>query len=63
MAIGMTLEDAAAEYGRRVAVKLFEGRKGHGGGPCSRRVLGPADLAAIAAAAFQAGATVAKRKA
>lgn len=46
----------AEAFGRRNAAKLFEGRKGHGGGPCSYRSLRPAELAALLAAAFEAGA-------
>ena len=50
----------AEMFGRRNAARLFEGRKGHGGGPCSYRSLRPAELAALLAAAFEAGARHAK---
>jgi len=46
----------AEAFGRRNAGRLFEGRKGHGGGPCSYRSLRPNELAALLAAAFDAGA-------
>ena len=45
----------AQAYGRATAAKLLRGRKGHGGGPCSRRVFNEAELAALAAIIWQAG--------
>ncbi len=52
-----TLSSAAEAFGGRVAAKLFEGRTGHGGGPCSYRNLRPAEISALAATAYQLGWT------
>jgi len=37
------------------AARLLSGRKGHGGGPCTTRVLSEAQLYALLALAFDAG--------
>lgn len=56
--IGQTKPSSAAEaFGARVAAKLFEGRTGHGGGPCSYRNLRPAEISALAATAYHLGWT------
>ena len=35
--------------------RLFAGRKGHGGGPCSRRVMWPGELRAVIKVAYELG--------
>lgn len=45
----------ARAYGFRASRALLSNRKGHGGGPCSARRLGAAELAALCAVAFDAG--------
>jgi len=52
--------ERAKQVGERVAEKLFVGRKGHGGGECSRRVLTREDVAAIAQSAYEIGAAEAR---
>lgn len=54
------LSPLARDYGRRVAAKLLDGRKGHGGGPCLSRVMREADLIALAGLAFDAGLNAAQ---
>lgn len=49
------------KYGELASEKLFAGRKGHGGGECSRRVLNRNELAAICACAFEMGLRAAAR--
>lgn len=49
------VSDRAIRYGRGVAKALLSGRKGHGGGECSYRVMREEDLIALAALAFDAG--------
>jgi hypothetical protein len=49
-------------YAKRATAKLFSGRKGHGGGPCMRRVLGPGELETIIACAFEMGRAYDERK-
>lgn len=49
------LAPAAQAYGRATARKLLQGRKGHGGGPCVKRVFNEAELAALCAIAYAAG--------
>lgn len=54
----------AADFARLAAAAFFEGRKGHGGGPCSRINLRPEELEAVLSIAFETGAetVVAKAK-
>lgn len=51
----MPLSKQAMQYGQRIAAAMFHNRKGHGGGPCHRRVMSPAHLAALAGTAFDDG--------
>jgi hypothetical protein len=44
-------ERIARTVAQAAVQRAFKGRKGHGGGPCSRRVLRPDELAAIVEAA------------
>ncbi len=46
----------SAEFGAKHAASFFSGRKGHGNGPCSYATVSEPELAAIIAAAFDAGA-------
>jgi len=48
---------AARAFGDRVAAKMFEGRTGHGGGPCSYRNLRQREIATLVAEAYQLGLT------
>ncbi len=48
-------EAQALAFGAMAVEKLFRGRKGHGGGPCSKRVFCPEELQAIIATAWQLG--------
>jgi hypothetical protein len=47
----------AQAFGDRVANKLFEGRTGHGGGPCSYRNLRREEISTLAATAYHLGWT------
>ena len=49
------IHDPADAYAEREVQRLFEGRKGHGGGPCTKRVLRPAELKSILRGGFLAG--------
>jgi hypothetical protein len=40
---------------KEVVARMFEGRKGHGGGPCTRRVLSATDLELMFQAVYEAG--------
>jgi hypothetical protein len=53
----------AMAFGTRTAEGLFRGRKGHGGGPCSYRTFRPAEVAALAALAYEAGLRAASAQA
>lgn len=58
-----TLRDKAIAFGAAAAAKQFAGRKGHGGNPClAERHLSRNELAALLAAAFEAGANLAYPK-
>lgn len=48
-----TPTEVEREVARRIVRAMFEGRKGHGGGPCSRRVLTPAEVEAVVLVAFR----------
>lgn len=45
------------QIAKRMAEKIFEGRKGHGGGPCSRIVLTREQLADVLEATLEAAIT------
>lgn len=49
------LSPEARAYGLQTAKRLLAGRTGHGGGPCTSRVMDETQLAALTALAFQAG--------
>lgn len=49
------MSQEADDYAAQETARLFRGRKGHGGGPCTRRVMRPADLRLILRGAFLAG--------
>jgi hypothetical protein len=53
------LEPAAQAYGQRTARKLLAGRKGHGGGPCMKRIFNEAELIALCAIAYADGRSIA----
>jgi|SRR6185503_4925120 len=42
-------------WAAEVTKRMFEGRTGHGGGPCSKRVLRDMEIFEIAKASFEAG--------
>lgn len=42
-------------FGARLARAMFKDRKGHGGGPCTRRVLSEKDLTNLLQAAYEQG--------
>ncbi len=49
------IQDPAGEYADQEVQRLFEGRKGHGQGPCTKRVLSPGELRSILRGGFLAG--------
>ena len=51
----------AETFGKQLAQRMFAGRKGHGKAPVSYLQLTEADLANIAASAFEMGVDFAKR--
>lgn len=53
-------QGSASAYAHVTTVQQFAGRKGHGGGPCTRRVLNPGQLSKLLAEAFAAGEREAK---
>lgn len=53
---GQGVTHQAREYGKSQARKLLAGRTGHGGGRCTYRQLDEAQIAALMAIAFDAGA-------
>lgn len=60
---GRRVEKRDLTIGFRIAVKhLFEGRKGHGNGPCTRRVMTPEQLTNFAHSAFRMGLDVARAR-
>lgn len=50
------LKKAAVDYGMQAATNYFRGRKGHGGGPVGKVLLTQAELAAVLAIGYEAGA-------
>lgn len=55
-----TIQEPARTWALAFARRQFDGRKGHGQGRCSERHLSEAQLAAMLAIAYQAGANATK---
>lgn len=49
------LRERAVTFGQQGSARMFAGRKGHGGGSCSKRVFNRAEVAALLAVGFEAG--------